>query len=198
MDVKEVSLRDTPDSVWGWCCSACNTVWFDARSADDCCQQATCSSCSAACPINSSRCGSCSELERQLPDVALFEAATKVWYPDYDGIFLYWPVAGGRGEFFRSRTDIEKYCVAKDIEPPRWVWACEQVGFLIDAEAVLAGARDSDQNPIRDLVEDPDVEKLQDILDEWVMARDLFSHRIDYNTAVVIDRALMASLNHAV
>ena len=135
--------------------------------------------------------------DRRILEETLFRSAAKVWYGDYDEPFLYWNDAGSSGEFFRSRTELEKYCQRYKVIPPRWVWACAPSGFLLDAETVLEGVRDRACNEIRHLITDEAVSRLQGVLDVWMTEQGMKAYDIYYEKAVVLDRSLYDGLRHA-
>jgi hypothetical protein len=122
-------------------------------------------------------------------DERYFKEAEKVFCTDYEGRYMFWiPPGGHPGEFFRSRTELETRCEELGVIPPRWCWATEQTGFLLDAECVLEGVVTRANEEVRPLLEDSDVERLQKVLDDWAMSVDVNSYDVDYDLAVILDR----------
>lgn len=196
MDAKQLVVRDSPEQTW-WLCSACEALWGNPDDANRCCCATKCSECGKTVIAGKPQCEDCEAGDRRALEESLFKSAAKVWYGDYEEPFLYWNEAGQSGEFFRTRTDLEKYCQRENKIPPRWVWGCEPIGFLLDAEAILEAARDRTYNEIRHLIADEDVERLQEQLDEWVLAQGMKAYDIDYQTAVVLDRSLFDGVRDA-
>ena len=128
---------------------------------------------------------------REVREEGLFEIRTKIAYVDFEGRFLYWTPPGAQtGEFFSSRTELEKHCETLGIVPPRWCWASEEAGFLLDAERVLAGVVTRTNEEVRALLSDEQVEAFQKVLDDWAMNLDVKSYDADYDVAVILDREL--------
>ena len=189
MQAKQLVEKDAPDAIW-WMCSKCQALWSSEGSAARCCEAQTCVECKKTVLTGGARCEACLEGDRVALDESMFAAARKIPYFEYDEPFLFWAAAGPTGRFFGSRKEIEKYCTQKNLTPPRWVWACEPVGFLLDVQQVLQVARDRTCNEINHLIDDDEVERLQKLLDDWAMAQNLKSWDVDYDTAVVLDPSL--------
>jgi hypothetical protein len=132
---------------------------------------------------------------RAVRDEELFRSARKLLYSDYEGRYLVWTPPGCRyEELFRSRTDLEKRCEELHIPPPGWCWAADEVGFLLDAEQILAGVMTRTNEEVRPLLSDQQVESFQNILDEWAMSQDLKTYEVDDTAAVILDRTLYETI----
>jgi hypothetical protein len=192
-------VRELPEKEGqspGWICGSCHTVWFDKELAEGCCMPAKCQQCGSSTAPGRSICIPCSDRQRLVYEENLFRSAQKVFFVDYEGRYIYWVPPGTEvGEFFVSKTEVEKFCEQKNIIPPRWCWAVEQVGFLLDAEQVLAGAVTRTNEEVRPLLADEQVEELQKLLDDWAMKTELKSYDVDYEVAVILDRDLYEAVN---
>lgn len=180
-----------------WVCGACDTVWFTEDLAEHCCLMITCTIChKRKTRYGASICAVCAEQERCVHEEDFFRSANKLWYSDYEGKFIFWraPLSVS-GEFFRNRTELENYCMSHGFDLPRWCWAVDEVAFLLDAETCLLGVTNRAGEEIRPLLEDAEVAKLQELLDQWAMDLDTKSYEPDYETAVVLDRALYDALD---
>lgn len=109
----------------------------------------------------------------------LFHLAEHIPYGDYAryGLPLFW-----EDQFFRTRTDLEVLCSQKGVAVPLWVWAAERAGFLLDAPRILEREVD-----LYELVPEQEVERLQDLLDEWSTALVLDAFNPDYERAVLLN-----------
>jgi hypothetical protein len=132
-----------------------------------------------------------------MEEADLFKLATKVWYSDYEGQFLYWTPPGREGQFFRTRTQLEQYCMENHIPIPKWVWACEEIGFLLDVEEVLANVRNRQGDLVREQLSDEEVNNLQQALDAWAMSLPCRSYDVDYDTVIIIDKEFLDALTIA-
>lgn len=189
MQAKQLVEKDAPDATW-WMCSKCLVVWSTEEGAGQCCGTRTCVECKKTVLSGNARCNACVDGDREALDAAMFASARKIPYYEYDEPFLFWASAGPTGKFFGSRKEIERYCLQQNLTPPRWVWACESIGFLIDAQQILQAVRDRTCNEISHLIDDSEVERLQTMLDDWAVAQNLKSWDVDYDTAVVLDPSL--------
>lgn len=195
MLVREVS-QDGQEH--GWICGSCNTMFFDEELAQACCRPLKCPQCSKAMTVGRTLCGDCSDRVREGREDALFLSAAKVFFIDYEGRYLYWTAPGALvGEFFSSRTELEKFCEQRHIVPPRWCWATDEAGFLLDAERVLAGVVTRNNEDVRPLLTDHEVEQLQNVLDEWAMNLEVRSYDVDYDVAVILDRELYEAIRRS-
>ena len=115
--------------------------------------------------------------------------AFKVWWEDYDREQL--PIVW-HGDFL-TLTELREHCRKNKVGLPSWVWAVERVGFLLDAEEILALAKDQDEHPVRDLIPHEAVARLQELLDTWAMELTLEAYEVNYDRVVVFDRSLFGS-----
>lgn len=83
-----------------------------------------------------------------------------------------------------------KSTAKRSVLSPRWCWASEEAGFLLDAERVLAGVVTRTNEEVRALLSDEQVEAFQKVLDDWAMNLDVKSYDADYDVAVILDREL--------
>jgi len=181
-----------------WICGSCHNVWFDQELAESCCAPWKCQKCSGNTAPGRTLCIGCADHERVAHEESLFRSADKKFYVDYDELFLYWhPPGEDVGGLFRSKTEIDKFCEKKNMTPPRWCWATEPVGFLLDAEQVLAGVVTRNNEEVRPLLSDEQVEHFQNLLDEWAMNLDVKSYDVDYERAIILDRGLFDALEAA-
>ena len=189
MQVRE--LPEQENHSQSWICGSCNTVWFDADLAEACCRPVKCQKCSAYTAPGRTLCVACVDRARMIHDEEMFRSAGKIFYSEYEGRHLFWtPPGGGPGEFFSCRTELEKRCVELRVLPPRWCWATEELGFLLDAEQVLASAVTRTNEEVRSLLSDEQVDTFQKILDDWSMSQNIRSYDVDDTLAVIFDRAL--------
>ena len=189
MQVRE--LPEKENQFRSWLCGVCNSVWFDEEVADKCCKPIKCLHCSSQVPPGGSVCVHCRERARTAQDEQLFRTAEKVFFIDYEGRYLCWTPPGGRApELFVSKTEVEKRCAELNTLPPRWCWAAEECGFLLDAEQALVGAVTRDNGDVRSLLDDEQVEELQRLLDDWAMNLPVKSYEENHEVAVIFDRTL--------
>lgn len=187
-------VRELPEQEscgQSWICGSCNSVWFNLEFAENCCQPGKCTECSALTSPGRMLCLPCAAQEQVIREELLFRSAQKVFYMDYEGRYLVWTPPGSQfEELFGCRTELEKRCESLNILPPRWCWAAEEIGFLLDAEQVLAGVVTRTNEEVRPLLSDDQVEELQKTLDTWSMAQNLKTYEVDESTAVIFDRIL--------
>jgi hypothetical protein len=120
-------------------------------------------------------------------DVLHDKSLTQIWCEDYEreGLPVLW-----FGDFLLL-SELRQRCERENQPLPGWVWAAEALGFLLNAEEVLGGARDRNEQPVRDLIPHEEVDRLQELLDGWSTALDLKSYEVDYERIVILDRSLL-------
>lgn len=197
MEAKALILNDNfgDDKSGVWECTACLSPWRTKETAEQCCSLPMCNACDKSVHPGSSKCEGCHNKDRLARERGLFDAAHKVSYIDYDLPYIFWEAAGVTGQFFATKLELENYCVDRNIPPPQWVWGVEGMGFLLDAEAILAHYQHQTGYNVRDLVDDTEVEKLQDVIDRWAMDCEVRSFAPDYTMAVVLDPDFYKSLS---
>jgi hypothetical protein len=197
MDSQEIVLKADTKRTAGWLCSACRAVWSNEDRAEACCRPRQCVDCKEQVAVDFVRCNACSERVRAAEeDVALLRAH-KVWHLDYKDHCLYWDRSDDNGGFFPNREALAEHCQSQHLKMPLWVWGSLPRGFLIDVEAVLAGALEDHPYEARNLIPVSEVKRLQDFMDEWAMAQSLQSFDVDDETAVILDERLLSSIRCA-
>lgn len=127
-------------------------------------------------------------MNRTIEDDERFKTARKLKYMDYEGSVLYWAGAGPSGRFFRNKTEIETYCNVHKLSSPRWVWGCKHVSSIFNAKRVI-GTLGSPES-LEAVLTPEAVQALQMVLDGWAESLELVALVADFDTAVVLDRAL--------
>ncbi len=194
VEKEDMLVRELPEQenhCQSWICGSCNNVWFDQELAERCCQRTKCQKCSALAGPGDTLCAKCLRQVQAIHEEEMFRSAQKVFYSDYEGKRMCWTPPGCRFvEVFGCRTELEKRCSELRVPPPRWCWAAEELGFLLDAEQVLAGAVTRTNEPVRPLLSDDQVEGFQKLIDDWAMSQDLKCYEVDDTLAIVFDRTL--------
>lgn len=121
-------------------------------------------------------------------EASVYSEAVKIPYIDYEEAYFFWSSARPGGQFFRTRSELEKYCLEQNLVYPRWVWGCTPTRLKLDARSVILERFQAAEH----YIEEEDVVLLQEALDNWSADRPLNTFEVDYNVAVILDSALIA------
>ncbi len=176
-----------------WMCAKCETTGLDWESAQLCCRSLFCLECKQRmiATIKDVLCKECKKGDRATLTRTLFSKAIKIYYHEYEVPFLYWEPETKPGRFFKSKTEVENWCVELNIPTPTWVWGCKPTPVKFNVNSLIS----EDQ---QHFVSEEAVKTLQTYLDSWIADQELNTYTCDYGTAVVIDSTLMSECRSAV
>lgn len=133
-------------------------------------------------------CRSCLQKKALEKEQARFDKAAKLTIEEYDGP-LYWEDrSGSLGEgYFAGADEILDYCEQEEVDVPRFVWACSQHAFTLDAESLLEDELERQEmyEGAGEDISDAARHKLQELLDTWSREQKLYAYQPDFSRAVV-------------
>lgn len=121
-----------------------------------------------------------------------FTKAEKVAYSEinsrYNNLF-YWEGYEIDDGFFHEMSDLVDYCKEKGIPQPVYVWATKETIIELDADHILERACTAqDIEDVYERVDKVDIERLQEMLDEWCgqQSSSQNGYTVDYSTAIIL------------
>lgn len=134
------------------------------------------------------QCDTCRRANRAEKERAQFEAATKIPYEEYQGLFLWNDRAIGK-------EDLEDELYSLD-DPPKFIWGTkkEKVFTAIDLRDVVSRECEDGYEDMESFFDykDADFLKAQELLDKWLLKHEstLFIYEEDHGTAVVLEKVI--------
>lgn len=196
MEPVEVVVKNT-EKVIGYACSDCHLFhsatiygckWEEAlraakRSADDCCNRQC--ACGEFIDNNRTCCDACKTNRDKARKDKAFANANKASSEDYSG-WVYWGDDIGPNEgYFEDVEELFCWCVDNGIEPPEYVYQCEEEPFRIDAESIIDHALSDHPEGTYDRIKDKDIYRLQKYLDLWCKKQNIHSYAATTNVVII-------------
>lgn len=114
-----------------------------------------------------------------------FEKAKKISIRDYEYDFVY----DSKTERYFEEIDILKeYYETKNIELPKYVYACFPIEFSLDMHAIVKDELlESHFEDAFDFVDKESLEELQKTVDTWTESQGIVSYERDWGTVILLD-----------
>ncbi len=101
--------------------------------------------------------------------------------------WIYWPDDETDDHFFSSVTELIECCKVRGVPVPKEVNGCYEMSISINAEDVLESALEEHHEDARSSIPNAEVEKLQELIDEWCAVQKVITYFQDTSVIVEID-----------
>ena len=101
--------------------------------------------------------------------------------------WVYWEEDETDDHFFSSVKDLVERCKVRGVPVPNKVNGCYTMGISIDVEDVLESALQEHHDDARSSIPNAEVDKLQELIDEWCAVQKVTTYFKDDSVVVEID-----------
>lgn len=165
-----------------YACGKCKLTAHSKEFAEACCATPTCHTCGKEC--DRGYCKACADKKHNERLQKQFESAEKVTLAEYQGTYLYCPVAE---EYYRDFEEFLEAQVMTDI--PKWVFGTTKISPSTDAQGLVESALcDEFHEGAGEDITDEQIRALQEFLNGWWKETEIVSFVEDPSVVVTFEK----------